>query len=113
MVWPSDASRGAPACVMVRSIGAARGAVVVADGAENVRLPRLPELPDMRASAVTTVKESAATMARSASNQRWVRMVFPLWRSAGAPGSFVPPLYRYAEAPREGALHKAAGGHGL
>ena len=63
---------------MVRSIGAARGAVVVADGAENVRLPRLPELPDMRASALTTVNETAATMARSASNQRWVRMVFPL-----------------------------------
>ena len=31
---------------MLRSIGAARGAVCVAAGAENVRPPRLPELPD-------------------------------------------------------------------
>jgi hypothetical protein len=63
---------------MVRSIGAARGAVVVALGAENVRLPRLPELPDMRASTETTVKASAATTAKNASNGRRVFMVFPL-----------------------------------
>ena len=63
---------------MLRSIGAARGAVCVAAGAENVRLPRLPELPDTRASTETTVNTSAATTARSASIGRWMRsMVFP------------------------------------
>src|ERR1700712_1781587 len=62
---------------MVRSIGAARGAVLVAAGAENVRVPRLPELPDTRASTEATVKANAATTANSASNGRRVFMVFP------------------------------------
>ena len=43
---------------MLRSIGAARGAVFVAAGAENVRPPRLPELPDTRASASTTENDN-------------------------------------------------------
>src|SRR5260221_5122216 len=98
---------------MVRSIGAARGAVLVAAGAEKVRVPRLQELPDTRASTVATVNTSAAMTARSASNGRWMRsMVFPrgflVW--ARRPGSsLVRPLYRYATAPREGPLHSAAG----
>jgi hypothetical protein len=66
---------------MLRSIGAARGAVVVALGAENVRPPRLPELPELRASTETTVKTSAAPTANSASNGRRVFMVLPLWGS--------------------------------
>src|SRR5437762_14252733 len=76
---------------MVRSIGAARGAVLVAAGAEKVRLPRLPELPDTRASTVTTVNTSAATTARSASNGRWMRsMVFPRGLSFGLDGPAQP-----------------------
>ena len=48
---------------MLRSIGAARGAVCVAAGAENVRPPRLPELLLDRASTEATVNASAATTA--------------------------------------------------
>jgi hypothetical protein len=55
---------------MLRSIGAARGAVFVAAGAEKVRPPRLPELPIERASESTMVIDSAATTAKIASNQR-------------------------------------------
>jgi hypothetical protein len=64
---------------MLRSIGAARGAVCVAAGAENVRPPRLPELPLDRASTEATVNASAATTASDASTGRRERiMVFPL-----------------------------------
>jgi hypothetical protein len=96
---------------MVRSIGAARGAVVVAAGAENVRPPRLPELPMERASALASVRDSAATTASAASSQRWVRiMVFPQQVESGfqTPDSCLT-LYRYPKGCREGALHSAAG----
>ena len=80
---------GAAACVMLRSIGAARGAVLVAAGAEYVRLPRLPELLDERASTEATVNASAATTANNASIGRWKRsMVFPqVYRLGSRPGA--------------------------
>ena len=57
---------------MVRSIGAARGAVCVAAGAEYVRPPRLPELLDERASTESDREiTSAATTANDASIGRW------------------------------------------
>src|SRR4029078_7804488 len=97
---------GRAGCVMLRSIGAARGAVLVAAGAENVRPPRLPELPELRASAETTVKTSAAATASSASNGRRVFMVLPLWGSQAR--AFSTALYRDLTAPREGVLHNGA-----
>src|SRR3982751_1171744 len=92
---------------MLRSIGAARGAVFVAAGAENVRPPRLPELLDERASTETTVKTSAAATAKSASNGRRVFMCILAW--AQRPGSVSSVVYRNATTPREGAQHNAAG----
>jgi hypothetical protein len=88
---------------MLRSIGAARGAVCVAAGAENVRPPRLPELPLDRASTEATVNASAATTASDASTGRRERiMVFPL---KGAEARIiVPPVYWYARPSREGAV---------
>src|SRR5690242_4958482 len=53
-------------CVMDRSIGAARGAVLVAGGLEKVRDPRLPKLlpPPTRASAVVANELNAPSIAK-------------------------------------------------
>jgi hypothetical protein len=61
-----------PGCVIERSIGAAVGAVGVAGGAENVRVPRLPpeKPPPTRACASAETKTNAVAIAPSVINQR-------------------------------------------
>jgi hypothetical protein len=56
-----------PGCVIDFSIGAVRGAVLVAGGLEYVREPRLPKLPPppTRASAVVAIKLKAPNIARA------------------------------------------------
>src|SRR6185437_4253087 len=63
--------------VVLRWIGAAEGAVRVADGTEKVRAPRLPNEPPppTRASAVPTARVTAVAIAASAISQRWRNMV--------------------------------------
>jgi hypothetical protein len=75
-VWPMGAAL--PGCVIEFWIGAAVGAVGVAGGAENVRIPRLPpeEPPPTRACASAVTSTSTAAIAVSAISQRWQNMTF-------------------------------------
>jgi hypothetical protein len=69
-----------PGCVIERSIGAVVGAVGVAGGAENVRMPRLPpeKPPPTRACASAETKINAVAIAPSAINQRLRNMTIYL-----------------------------------
>ncbi|MGB7257417.1 MAG: hypothetical protein WBD48_05015 [Pseudolabrys sp.] len=77
---PNSAEDRCPGCVIVRSTGeAALGAVRVAGGAENVRMPRLPpeKPPPARASASPAAKTStAASMANANSDRRQIMALF-------------------------------------
>jgi len=69
-----------PAILTLEKVSKRFGAVVVADGAENVREPRLPKEPPppTRASASPATSVNAVTTAASAINQRWRNMASDL-----------------------------------